>query len=226
MKWFATSSTTAIPPLNPGRWSAAWHRHSRALATSKCSPPVGKPIYCGGLPISPSPPISPKFANRGRVQARGAANGIDPSADTVGGIQSKAVGDADRGGTPPLRQGASSIPADGPLTGEHYIRWFQEVCQRTCETIVHWMRVGFVHGVMNTDNMSILGLTIDYGPYGWLDNYDPDWTPNTTDAGTRRYRFRSTTRRRAVEPAATRKRHLAVDRRGATVGGGAAGLCR
>src|SRR5690606_4540821 len=50
-------------------------------------------------------------------------------------------------------------------------------------------RVGFVHGVMNTDNMSILGLTIDYGPYGWIDNFDPDWTPNTTDAGGRRYRF-------------------------------------
>jgi uncharacterized protein YdiU (UPF0061 family) len=42
---------------------------------------------------------------------------------------------------------------------------------------------------MNTDNMSILGLTIDYGPYGWVDDYDPDWTPNTTDAGGRRYRF-------------------------------------
>jgi uncharacterized protein YdiU (UPF0061 family) len=55
--------------------------------------------------------------------------------------------------------------------------------------IAHWMRVGFVHGVMNTDNMSILGLTIDYGPYGWVDNYDPDWTPNTTDAQRRRYRF-------------------------------------
>ena len=51
------------------------------------------------------------------------------------------------------------------------------------------MRVGFVHGVMNTDNMSILGLTIDYGPYGWLEDYDPDWTPNTTDASGRRYRF-------------------------------------
>jgi uncharacterized protein YdiU (UPF0061 family) len=49
--------------------------------------------------------------------------------------------------------------------------------------------VGFVHGVMNTDNMSILGLTIDYGPYGWIDDFDPDWTPNTTDAGGRRYRF-------------------------------------
>jgi serine/tyrosine/threonine adenylyltransferase len=43
--------------------------------------------------------------------------------------------------------------------------------------------------VMNTDNMSILGLTIDYGPYGWIDDFDPDWTPNTTDAARRRYRF-------------------------------------
>jgi uncharacterized protein YdiU (UPF0061 family) len=49
------------------------------------------------------------------------------------------------------------------------------------------MRVGFVHGVMNTDNMSILGLTIDYGPYGWLEGFDPRWTPNTTDAQGRRY---------------------------------------
>jgi uncharacterized protein YdiU (UPF0061 family) len=42
---------------------------------------------------------------------------------------------------------------------------------------------------MNTDNMSVLGLTIDYGPYGWLEDYDPNWTPNTTDAGSRRYCF-------------------------------------
>ena len=55
--------------------------------------------------------------------------------------------------------------------------------------MVQWMRVGFVHGVMNTDNLSILGETIDYGPYGWLEGFDPDWTPNTTDAGQRRYRF-------------------------------------
>ena len=67
--------------------------------------------------------------------------------------------------------------------------WFTEVCERTARMIVGWMRVGFVHGVMNTDNMSILGLTIDYGPYGWLDDFDPHWTPNTTDAQGRRYRF-------------------------------------
>ena len=67
--------------------------------------------------------------------------------------------------------------------------WFGEVCARTATMIAHWMRVGFVHGVMNTDNMSILGLTIDYGPYGWVDNFDPDWTPNTTDRQHKRYRF-------------------------------------
>jgi serine/tyrosine/threonine adenylyltransferase len=67
--------------------------------------------------------------------------------------------------------------------------WFGQVCERTARMIAHWMRVGFVHGVMNTDNMSILGLTIDYGPYGWIDDFDLDWTPNTTDAGQRRYRF-------------------------------------
>jgi len=67
--------------------------------------------------------------------------------------------------------------------------WFAEICTRTARTVAHWMRVGFVHGVMNTDNMSILGLTIDYGPYGWIDDYDRNWTPNTTDAGGRRYRY-------------------------------------
>ncbi len=76
-----------------------------------------------------------------------------------------------------------------PSSPETRTRWFHEVCRRTADMIVHWMRVGFVHGVMNTDNMSILGLTIDYGPYGWLENYDPDWTPNTTDASGRRYAF-------------------------------------
>ncbi|MDD5323412.1 MAG: YdiU family protein [Methylococcales bacterium] len=83
----------------------------------------------------------------------------------------------------------TDFPHLGKPSPEVYITWFTEVCRRTAEMIVHWQRVGFVHGVMNTDNMSILGLTIDYGPYGWLENYDPDWTPNTTDAGERRYRF-------------------------------------
>ena len=72
---------------------------------------------------------------------------------------------------------------------EVYGEWFAEVCRSTAELMVHWMRVGFVHGVMNTDNLSILGLTIDYGPYGWLEDYNPGWTPNTTDAQGKRYAF-------------------------------------
>jgi uncharacterized protein YdiU (UPF0061 family) len=86
-----------------------------------------------------------------------------------------------------------TIQTDFPNLGvpgrDTYLAWFEEVCRRTADMIIHWMRVGFVHGVMNTDNMSVLGLTIDYGPYGWLEDFDPNWTPNTTDASGRRYRF-------------------------------------
>jgi serine/tyrosine/threonine adenylyltransferase len=80
-------------------------------------------------------------------------------------------------------------PELGAPTRAVYAAWFEEICRRTAVMVAHWMRVGFVHGVMNTDNMSILGLTIDYGPYGWLEGYDLGWTPNTTDAQGRRYRY-------------------------------------
>ncbi len=83
----------------------------------------------------------------------------------------------------------TDFPHLGPPSNKTYLAWFSEVCRRTAEMIVHWQRVGFVHGVMNTDNMSVLGLTLDYGPYGWLENFDLNWTPNTTDAAGRRYRY-------------------------------------
>lgn len=70
-----------------------------------------------------------------------------------------------------------------------YLQFFKEVMERNLEMVLQWQRVGFVHGVMNTDNMSILGLTIDYGPYGWLEGYDTGWTPNTTDREYKRYRY-------------------------------------
>ena len=77
----------------------------------------------------------------------------------------------------------------GAPSKETYLKFFKEVVKRTKDLIINWQRVGFVHGVMNTDNLSILGQTIDYGPYGWLENYDPHWTPNTTDLQHKRYRF-------------------------------------
>ena len=81
------------------------------------------------------------------------------------------------------------FPELGPPSKQTYLEFFKSVCDKTKAMILNWQRVGFVHGVMNTDNMSILGLTIDYGPYGWLEDYDPGWTPNTTDVQHKRYRF-------------------------------------
>jgi uncharacterized protein YdiU (UPF0061 family) len=72
---------------------------------------------------------------------------------------------------------------------EKILAWYKEVVDRTAYLMTEWLRVGFVHGVMNTDNMSILGLTIDYGPYSFVDQYDPLFTPNTTDLPGRRYAF-------------------------------------
>lgn len=86
-----------------------------------------------------------------------------------------------------------TIDRDYPqLTGTSEAKraqWFELICIRTARLMADWMRVGFVHGVMNTDNMSILGVTIDYGPYGWLEDYNPMWTPNTTDAHSLRYTY-------------------------------------
>ena len=86
-----------------------------------------------------------------------------------------------------IRTQFPKIKADG--SPDSYILWFRDILDRTAYLMAEWLRVGFVHGVMNTDNMSIIGLTIDYGPYGWIENFDFGWTPNTTDAQTKRYTF-------------------------------------
>ena len=60
-----------------------------------------------------------------------------------------------------------------------------EVTESTAKMIARWMSVGFAHGVMNTDNMSIVSITIDYGPFGFIDAYDPHFIPNSSDDGGR-----------------------------------------
>jgi len=55
-----------------------------------------------------------------------------------------------------------------------FLETFKEIQRRTAQTVAKWQAVGFCHGVLNTDNMSILGLTIDYGPFGFMDNFNPD----------------------------------------------------
>jgi uncharacterized protein YdiU (UPF0061 family) len=66
-------------------------------------------------------------------------------------------------------------------TEKPYKALLAEVTRRTARMIAHWQAVGFMHGVMNTDNMSILGLTLDYGPFGFMEAFDPDHICNHTD---------------------------------------------
>ncbi|OYU44426.1 MAG: hypothetical protein CFE44_13000 [Burkholderiales bacterium PBB4] len=70
---------------------------------------------------------------------------------------------------------------DTRLGGNPYASLLREVTYRTAEMVAHWQSVGFCHGVMNTDNMSILGLTMDYGPFQFLDAYDPGHICNHSD---------------------------------------------
>lgn len=69
--------------------------------------------------------------------------------------------------------------------GERYALWLGEIVERTARLVAQWQAVGFAHGVLNTDNMSIAGLTLDYGPYGFMEAYDPNFICNHSDDGGR-----------------------------------------
>ncbi len=71
----------------------------------------------------------------------------------------------------------------------YYVNLFEKIAEKTIDLVIWWQRVWFVHGVLNTDNMSILWETIDYWPYWFLENFDPSWTPNLTDSEYKRYCF-------------------------------------
>ncbi|MEQ1438501.1 protein adenylyltransferase SelO [Fontimonas sp. SYSU GA230001] len=68
---------------------------------------------------------------------------------------------------------------------DRHARWLEAVTVRTAELIARWQAAGFCHGVMNTDNMSVLGLTLDYGPYGFIDGFDAGHVCNHSDPGGR-----------------------------------------
>jgi serine/tyrosine/threonine adenylyltransferase len=142
---------------------------TRALSLVGTGEPVIRDMFYDGHP-APEPGavvcrVAPSFVRFGNFQIHAANNEIES-----------------------LRRLADYV-LKRYYPGFDYAGFFQELCRRTALLVADWMRLGFVHGVMNTDNMSILGVTIDYGPYGWLEGYDPQWTPNTTDAQTLRYTY-------------------------------------
>ena len=140
---------------------------TRALSLVSTGEPVMRDMFYDGHP-APEP---------GAIVCR-----VAPTFVRLGNFQILTANDE----TDALKRLADYVIRDH-FAGMSYAAWYQEICRRTALLMVDWMRLGFVHGVMNTDNLSILGVTIDYGPYGWLEGYDPMWTPNTTDAEGRRY---------------------------------------
>ncbi|MBT9560372.1 MAG: YdiU family protein [Myxococcales bacterium] len=151
---------------------------TRALALVATGEPVIRDMFYDGRP-RPEPgavvtrlaPTFVRFGNFELLASRGDRALLQQLVDFV------------------VRNHYPELATSGPTAGPPLLAWFTEIARRTAIMAAHWMRVGFIHGVMNTDNMSVLGITIDYGPFGWQDVYDPDFTPNTTDAGQGRYRF-------------------------------------
>jgi len=171
---------------------------TRALCVVTTGEPVIRDMFYDGHP-APEPGavvcrVAPSFIRFGNFEIFTARDDIDNLSRLVDFTIRRdfahlvSGSSADR---PRPSAGSSAAQRGEPRAESQEVRraWLSEVCERTARMIVHWMRVGFVHGVMNTDNMSVLGLTIDYGPYGWLDDFDPNWTPNTTDRDGRRYRY-------------------------------------
>jgi hypothetical protein len=74
------------------------------------------------------------------------------------------------------------IEKNAPAYRGRYAAWFRDVVVRTARLIASWQAVGFTHGVLNTDNLSVLGCTIDYGPFGFMEGFDPRFIPNHSDS--------------------------------------------
>ena len=153
---------------------------TRALSLVSTGDEVVRDMFYDGNP-APEPGavvcrVAPNFIRFGNLQMPAARKDTDLLKDVLAYTITTSYPDIAR-----TREQA--------LGQEGLLAFVREVSERTARMIVEWMRVGFVHGVMNTDNMSVLGLTIDYGPYGWLEGFDLEWTPNTTDFGSRRYAF-------------------------------------
>ena len=92
-----------------------------------------------------------------------------------------------------VHEGAGTIvdglSAEERVVGiQHAVTLLEGVCEHFARLVAHWQVLGFVHGVLNTDNCSVHGLTIDYGPFAFLEAFDPNFTPNSSDS-TRRYAF-------------------------------------
>lgn len=99
-----------------------------------------------------------------------------PAAVTVGEGQSTAEMDNPQRGLP-----RDQIQTHQAVDENRFARLYREITRRNAKTVAAWQAYGFMNGVLNTDNTSIYGLSLDYGPFAFMDNFDPQYTPNHDD---------------------------------------------
>lgn len=85
--------------------------------------------------------------------------------------------------TPNPRRAGPKDEIQGPAGAEEnrFTRLYREIVRRNALTVAKWQAYGFMNGVLNTDNTSIFGLSMDFGPFAFMDNFDPQYTPNHDD---------------------------------------------
>lgn len=106
--------------------------------------------------------------------------------DVFGGwdkLPARLADPSDPDASPPPTRGVPADELQGPDGAEEnrFARLFREIVRRNAATVAHWQAYGFMNGVLNTDNTSILGLSIDFGPFAFMDTFDPAYTPNHDD---------------------------------------------
>lgn len=105
--------------------------------------------------------------------------------DVFGGwenLPSKLASTTGKDLTDPSRGAAKdTLEGEGEVQENRYARLYREIVRRNAKMVAHWQAYAFTNGVLNTDNTSVYGLSIDFGPFAFLDNFDPSYTPNHDD---------------------------------------------
>ena len=176
---------------------------------------IGEAMHALGIPttralavVATGEPVFRETVLPGAVLTRVAASHI-----RVGTFQFFAArGDVDARAPARRVHASPATTPTSPARRDRFLALLERVAARQAALIAQWMNVGFIHGVMNTDNMTISGETIDYGPCAFVEAYDPAAVFSSIDQP-RPLRLRQPARHRAVEPDAPGRDAAAADRR-------------
>lgn len=119
----------------------------------------------------------------GEIEAGEDVKEASDSTNSTKGVPDKESGQLDGAKTVGVEYGVpmAEVEGEGKYSENRFARLYREICRRNARTVALWQAYGFTNGVLNTDNTSLYGLSIDFGPFAFLDNFDPTYTPNHDD---------------------------------------------